>query len=165
MTSHPSRKPWGKVKLWSREGSAHSVLMGLSLLSTVLQTCQASHVNFLVCVLCLQALVVPPSAELSAPFLTSGVRWRGGSHAGTITLIDHGGGGRQDIKGVCHANVPRARGSCFSFQFLFTWHTLSRHSHPGASVSGSVHPSYRWESVTATLIFLGWMYIYQTSIM
>ncbi|KAL3992511.1 hypothetical protein ACER0C_009785 [Sarotherodon galilaeus] len=39
-------------------------------------------VNFLVCVLCLQALVVPPSVKLSALFLTPGARWRGGSHAG-----------------------------------------------------------------------------------
>ncbi|CAB1453613.1 unnamed protein product [Pleuronectes platessa] len=28
------------------------------------------------------ALVVPPSVELSALFLTSGIRWRSGSHAG-----------------------------------------------------------------------------------
>lgn len=51
-------------------------------------------VNFLVCVLCLQALVVPPSVKLSALFLTPGARWRGGSHAGTIAPIDRGRKGR-----------------------------------------------------------------------
>lgn len=61
-------------------------------------------VNFLVCVLCLQALVVPPSVKLSELFLTSGARWRGGSHAGTITPIDRGKG--EDIKGVCHICTP-----------------------------------------------------------
>ncbi|KAF6734619.1 hypothetical protein FQA47_013177 [Oryzias melastigma] len=34
-------------------------------------------VNFLMCALCLQALVVPPSVKLSALFLTSGARRRG----------------------------------------------------------------------------------------
>lgn len=59
--------------------------------------------NFLVCVLCLQALVVPPSVKLSAFFLTSGIRWRG-SRAGTIRPIDQGE--REDIKGVCHTHRP-----------------------------------------------------------
>lgn len=118
-------------------------------------------VNFLVCVLCLQALVVPPSVELSAPFLTSGVRWRGGSHTGMITPIDHGGKKkREDIKGVCHANVPRAHLFCFSFKSLFMWHTLSHHSHLEAAhhsicwwVSAfhcRVHQSYRLELVLSS---------------
>lgn len=68
-------------------------------------------VNFLVCVLCLQALVVPPSVELSVLFLTSGIRWNSGSHTGTITLIDHGKG--EDIKGVCHTYTPAHASSVF----------------------------------------------------
>lgn len=73
-------------------------------------------VNFLVCVLCLQALVVPPSVELSALFLTSGIHWSGGSHTGTITPIDHRKG--EDIKGVCHTYTPRTH-LLFSFKSLF----------------------------------------------
>lgn len=130
-------------------------------------------VNFLVCVLCLQALVVPPSVELSALFLTSGVRWWGGSHTGMITPIDHGRI-REDIKGVCHTNAPHAHVFCFSFMCLFMWGKSAEHArHSGsamllqshrwvirtwelpitASVGGSVvcsgvHQSYRWELVT-----------------
>lgn len=74
-------------------------------------------VNFLVCALCLQALVVPPSVKLSALFLTSGIRWSVGSHTGMITPIDHEEKG-EDIKGVCH--TP-GRASFVFFQiFLFT---------------------------------------------
>lgn len=73
-------------------------------------------VNFLVCALCLQALVVPPSVKLSALFLTSGIRWSVGSHTGMITPIDHEKKG-EDIKGVCHTPV---RASFVFFQiFLF----------------------------------------------
>ncbi|AWP02031.1 Hypothetical protein SMAX5B_003234 [Scophthalmus maximus] len=36
--------------------------------------------------LCCSPLVVPPSAELSALFLTSGIRWRSGSHAGNQSI-------------------------------------------------------------------------------
>lgn len=89
-------------------------------------------VNFLVCVLCLQALVVPPSAELSALFLTSGVRWRGGSHPGTITPIDHRGK-REDIKGVCHANVPCAHMFFVSFKSLFIWEKSFEHTQNSGS--------------------------------
>lgn len=93
--------------------------------------------NFLVCVcaLCLQAPDVPPSAELSALFLTSGtfVGSSGGggggggvcSHTGTITPIDHGGSGTkkreskgeegEDIKGVCHTHAPARTRSSFVF--------------------------------------------------
>lgn len=83
--------------------------------------------NFLVCVLCLQALVVPPSVKLSALFLTSGIRWRG-SRAGMITPIDQGEG--EDIKGVCHTHRPVLL--CFysklylgkiNYGFHKQWHT------------------------------------------
>lgn len=75
-----------------RGGGGH-ILMGISLLTPTLQTCQASNVSDCkfpgVCAL-FTAPVVPPSAELSALLLTSGIRSSGGSQPGTITPIDHG---------------------------------------------------------------------------
>lgn len=62
-------------------------------------------VNFLVCALCLQALVVPPSVKLSALFLTSGIRWSVGSHTGMITPIDHEKKGRILKVSVTHPCV------------------------------------------------------------
>ncbi len=104
-------------------------------------------VNFLVCVLCLQALVVPPSVELSALFLASGIRWSSDSHTGTITPIDDGKG---RILKVSVTLTHGHRHLLFSFKSLFirrnvNWActclavpcfsvTLLRHSFAGAAV-------------------------------
>lgn len=75
--------------------------MGISLLSPVLQTCQASNVADCefpgVCALFTGSCRATFCGAVGA----SGVHWSSGSHTGTITPIDHGKG--EDIKGVCHA--------------------------------------------------------------
>lgn len=124
---------WMNKNCWWREGGGVSVgggdasLMGLLLRHcgklVKLQLCVT--VNFLVCALCLQAVVVPPSVKLS-PLLPDIRNPPERRQSSRYDHTDWSRRRREDIKGACHAAAhtsfvfPPNLSSFIFFVCLFT---------------------------------------------